>query len=108
MAVRTPGDELRDLKRDEVVHKLFDDKIVGDADVCGGEAEFGEHQVDAVHPEGEFVLELGEVGLLEGGSVADDEGALALVNILQRGEAADAPPSPRMQIRGGQLRQTSE
>jgi len=89
---------------------LFDDEIVDGDEAGSGEAEFGEHQVDAVHPEGEFVLEFGEVGLLEGWSVADDEGAAARlrVRVLERGEATDALAPPRMQVRGGNLRQAAK
>ena len=102
-----PGDELGNFEGGEVAGGLFDDEVVDDAQVGGGEAEFGEHQVDAVHPEGELVLEFGEVGVFEGGAVADDEGALAFVRVLERGEATDASAPPRVQIRGGELRQAA-
>ena len=87
---------------------LFDDEIVDVDEAGGGETEFGEHQVDAVHPEGEFVPQFGEVGVLEGRAVADDEGALACVLVLERGEATDALAPPRMEVGGGNLRQAAE
>ena len=108
VAMRTPGDEFWNREGADVAHELLDDEIVRHAEVGGGESPFGESEIDSVHAEGDLVLQFARVGPLQAGTVADDEGALALVNILQRGEAADAPPSPRMQIRGGQLRQTSE
>jgi len=75
---------------------LFDDEVVDGDEAGGAEAQFGEHQVDAIEAEGEFVFEFGEVGLLEGGSVADDKGALAFVCVLERGEATDALAPPRV------------
>lgn len=104
VTMRTPRNVLRNLEGGQFGGALFDDEIVDGDEAGGGEAEFGEHQVDAVHPEGEFVLELGEVGLLEGGSVADDEGALTFVRVLERGDATDALTSPRMQVGGRELR----
>jgi len=95
------------LKIGDLLRALLDDEVVDGDEAGSGEAEFGEHQVDAVQPEGEFVFELGEVGLLEGRAVADDEGALTLVRVLERGEATDALASPRMQIRGRELRQAA-
>ena len=103
MTMRTPGDELRNLKREKITHKLFDDEVVGDADVRGGEAEFWKGKVDAVHAKGDLILELAEIGLLQRGSVANDEGTLAFVNIFQRGETFNAFAPPRVKIRGRQL-----
>ena len=50
----------------------------------------GKSQVEAVHPEGEFTFQAGEIGLLEAGTVADDEAALAAVLIFERRQLADA------------------
>lgn len=107
MPMRTPRQKLRDFKRRHLLRALFDDEVVDGDEAGGSEAEFGEHQVDAVHPEGEFILELGEVCLLEGGSVTDDEGALAFMRVLERGEATDTLASPRMQVRGRELRDSA-
>ena len=108
MPMRTPGKKLRNFEGGHFGGALFDDEVVDGDEAGGGEAEFGEHQVDAVHPEGEFVLEFGEVGLLEGGSVADDEGALTFVRVFECGEATDALAPPRMQVRGRQLRDAAK
>lgn len=102
-----PGEEFGQVEGGHFGGALFDDEVVDGDEAGGAEAEFGEHQVNAVHPEGEFVLEFGEVGLLEGGTVADDEGTLAFVCVLERGEATDALASPRMQVCGGELRQAA-
>ncbi|MBL0344254.1 hypothetical protein [Candidatus Villigracilis affinis] len=37
------------------IAELLDDEVVDGAKVGGGESEFGEQQIDAIHPEGEFV-----------------------------------------------------
>ena len=100
----TPGEEFGEVEGGHFGGALFDDEVVDGDEAGGGEAEFREHQVDAVHPEGEFVFEFGEVGLLEGRTVADDEGALTFVRVLERGEATDAFASPRMEIGGRELR----
>lgn len=106
--MRTPRNIFWNLQGGHFGGTLFDDEVVDGDEAGGGEAEFGEHQVDAVHPEGEFVLEFGEVGLLEGGSVADDEGALAFVCVLERGETTDALAPPRVQVGGRHLRQAAK
>ena len=108
MTAGAPGEEFGEVEGGEVAGGLFDDEIVDDAQVGGGEAEFGEYQIDAIHPEGEFVPQFGEVGVLEGRAIADDEGTLARVRVLERGEATDALAPPRMEVGGGNLRQAAE
>ena len=49
MTTRAPSDELRNLQREKVVDELFDDKIVGDANVRCGKAEFRKGKVKAIH-----------------------------------------------------------
>ena len=87
---------------------MLDDEVVCDAEVGGGESPLGEVEIDTVHAEGDLVLQLARVGLLQAGTVADDEGAFAFVHILQRGEAANALLPPRVKIRGGKFRNTPQ
>ena len=101
--MRAPGDELRNLQGEEVVDELFNDKIIGDADVRGCETKFGKGKVEAVHAKGNLILELAEIGLLQRWSIANDEGTFAFVNIFQRGETVDAFAPPWVKIRGRQL-----
>ncbi len=101
--MRTPGDELRNLQSEEVAHKLFDDEVVRNADVRGGEAKLWKGKVEAVHAKGNLILELAEIGLLQRWSVTNDEGTFAFVNIFQRGKAFDAFTPPRVKICGRQL-----
>ena len=108
MPMRAPRNILWNFEGGHFSGALFDDEIVDGDEAGGGEAEFGEHQVDAIHPEGEFVFEFGEVGLLEGGAITDDEGALAFMCVLERGETTDALAPPRMQVRGRQLRDAAK
>ena len=42
------------------------------------------------------------------GTVGDDKGAFAFVNILERGKAANTLPPPGMQIGGRQLRKAAD
>lgn len=109
MPMRAPCQEFRNLKIGDLLRALFDDEVVDGDEAGGGETEFGEHQIDAVHSEGEFVFKFGEVGLLEGGTITNDEGALTRlrVRVLERGEATDALAPPRMQVRGRELRQAT-
>ena len=106
--MRTPCEEFRHGQREDIIAELLDDEVVDGAKVGGVESEFGEQQIDAIHPEGEFVLQLGEVSLFQAGAVADDEGTPAFMNILERSKAANAFASPRMKIRIGQLRNTAD
>ena len=110
MPMRTPREKLWNFEGGHFLRALFDDEVVNGDEAGGAEAKFGEQQVDAVEAEGEFVFEFGEVGLLEGGAVADDEGATARlrVPVLERGEATDALAPPRMQVGGGHLRQAAK
>ena len=88
--------------------KLPDDEVVDRTEIGRLKSHFGEHHIDAVHAEGDFVFEPGEVGLFETGTIADDEGAFPFMNILQLRKAADAFPAPGMKIGGGQLRHTAD
>lgn len=106
--MRTPGNEFGNRQRVDVIHELLDDEIVRHTEVGGCESPFGKSEIDSVHAEGDLIFQFARVGALEAWTVADDECAFALVNILQRSEAADALPSPRVKVRGGQLRQTAE
>ena len=106
--MRPPGDEFGDWEGRDIVHELFDDEVVCDAEVGSGESPLGESEINSVHAEGDLVLQLARVGLLQAGTVADDERALAFVNVLQCREAANALPPPRVKKRRGQLRQTPQ
>lgn len=108
VAMGTPGDEFWNWKGGDVGHELLDDEVVCDAEVGCCEAPFREREINSVHAEGDLVLQFARVGLLQTGAIPDDEGTFAFVNILQRGEATNALPPPRMKIRGGQFRQASE
>ena len=108
MSVRTPGDEFWNRERVDVVHKLFDDEIVRHAEVGRCESPLGKGEVNSIHAEGDLVLQFACVRPLEAGTVADNEGAFAFVNILQRREPTNTLPPPGVQIRRGQLRQTAE
>ena len=108
MTARAPGKELRQGKRSQVAGSLLDDQIVDDGQVRCREAQLGEHQVDAVHPECELILEPAHVGLLEAGTVGDHKGAFAFVNVLERGKATDTLCSPGVQIGARQLRNPTD
>ena len=105
MAARAPGDEFWQGKSRQVAGALFDDQIVDHDQIRSGEAQLGKHQIDTVHPKGELVPELAHIRLFEAGTIGDHKGTLAFVNILERGEPADALPPPGMQIRGRELRE---
>ena len=49
-------------------------------------------------PNVNLVLKLAHIRLLEAGSIGDDKGAFPFVNILERGETANALPPPGMKI----------
>ena len=108
MAMRAPGEEFGEVESGHFRGALLDDEVVDGSEVGGGKAQFGEHQIDTVHPEGEFVFELGQVSLLEAGAVADDETALALMDvpIFIHPPAALTPPG--MQVGIGHLRQAAD
>src|SRR3972149_11193665 len=90
----TPGEEFGDVEAGEIGGGLLDDQVVDHAQVGGGKAQLGEHEIDAIHPEGELILKFFEISVLETWPVADNEGAFAFMNILQRGQATGALPSP--------------
>ena len=108
VTMRTPCKKFRHGQREDIVAELLNDQVVDGTKIRGVESELGEQQINAIHTEGEFVLQFGEVGLFQAGTVANDEGALAFVNILERGQAADAFAPPRMQVRVGQLRDAAD
>lgn len=96
MTMGVPCDEFRDCERGDVVHELFDDEVVCYAEVGCCESPFGECEINSVHAEGNLILQFTRISLLQAGTVADDEGALAIVNILQRAEATNTLPPPRV------------
>lgn len=106
--MRTPGDEFWDGQRGYVVYELFDNEVIRHAEVGCGESPLRKREIDTIHAEGDLVLQLAHVGLLQAGTVADDEGAFAFVNILQRSKSTNALPPPGVKKRGGQLRDSSE
>src|SRR5512134_3861884 len=103
MALRAPGDELRNRKRVDILHELLDDEVIGDAEVRSVEAKFREGQIKTVHAERDLVPQLTEIGLLEAWAIPNNEGPFAFVNIFQFGQTPDALAPPGMQIRGRQL-----
>ncbi len=82
------------LQRDHFRGALFDDQVVDRNQAGGLETQFREHQVDAVEPEGEFILQLRQVGVFQAGTIPDDESPFASMGILQRRQPADALPPP--------------
>jgi len=104
MPMRTPGDELRYSERVNVIHKLFDDQVICDAEIRSCESQFRKCKIKTVHAKCDLVAQLAEIGLLEAGTVSNDEGAFPFVNILQLSETPDALAPPGMEIRGRQLR----
>lgn len=106
MTMGTPCDEFGNWEGGDIVHELLDDEVVRDAEVGRCESPLGEGEINSVHAEGDLVLQLARVGLLQARTIADDEGALPFVDILQRGEAANALPPPGVEICGGKLRNT--
>ena len=108
MTTRAPSDELRNLQREKVVDELFDDKIVGDANVRCGKAEFGKGKVKAIHAECDLVFKFAEIGLFQRRAIANNERAFAFVNVFQRSKALDAIAPPRVEVYGGQFRNAAK
>ena len=108
MTMGAPGEEFGEVEGGHFGGALLDDEVVDGDETGGGKTELGEHQVDTVQSEGEFVFEFGEVSLLEGGTVADDESALTFARVLERGEATNALTPPWMEVGGRELRDTAK
>lgn len=96
--MRTPGDELWKRECVDVIHKLFDNQVICDAKIAGRESQFGECQVEAIHTKRDLIAQLAEIRLLQAGTIANDEGALAFVNIFHFTESPNALAPPRMAI----------
>ena len=107
MTMRTPRDEFWQCERVDVIHELFNDQVIGDAQIGGSESQIRKSQIKAVHAERDLVFQPAEIGLLQAGAIPDDERAFALVNILQSGKTPEALAPPWMQIRNRQLRNPS-
>jgi len=96
--MRTPRDEFRNRERVNIVHELFDDQVIRDAEIGGREAQFRKRKIKAVHTKRDLVPQLAEISLFEAGTIPDNESASTFMNILPRGKAPDALPPPAMQI----------
>ena len=81
--MRTPRQKPGYVELSKIVNGLLNDKVVDHRQKGGGKAKLGKHQVNAIHTEREFIPEFAQVRLFEAGPVGNDEGAFALVNILQ-------------------------
>src|SRR3972149_6759953 len=88
--------------------ELLDDQVVGGAIICRMKTKFREEQVNPIHPEGEFVPQVCQIHLTQRGTIADDEGAFALVNILEPVEAPNAFAPPRMKVSSRKLRNSAK
>ena len=82
MTVRPPGDKFGNGERVDVIHELFNDKIIRYAKIRGTESPVWERKIDTVHAEGDLILQLAEIGLLQAGTIPHYKGAFPLVNIL--------------------------
>src|SRR6185436_8307942 len=98
MMMRTPRDEFWNRERVDIIHKLFDDQVIRDAEIGGRESQFRKRKIKTIHTERDLVPQLAEISLFEAGTIPNNESASTFMNILPRGKAPDALPPPRMQI----------
>lgn len=103
--MRTPCQKRWHGKREDVFGELFDDKVIDGTEISGGKTKLRKEHIKTIHAKCEFIFQFSEIGLFEAGAIANDEGAFAFVNILERGKTVYAFTPPRMQIRSRQLRQ---
>src|SRR6266498_6067826 len=108
MTMRAPGNELRKRQRIDIIYKLLNNQIIRDAEIRGGKSQFGEGKIKTVHAKCDFVSQFTEIHLFEAGTIANNEGAFAFVNILPFGEALDTLTSPGMKIGTWEFRDTPE
>src|SRR6266498_4022276 len=108
MTTRAPGNELRKRQRIDIVYKLLNNQVIREAEIRGGKSQFGEGKIKTVHAKCDFVSQFTEIRLLEAGTIADNESAFALMNILPFGETLDTLTSPGMKIGTGKFRDTPE
>lgn len=106
--MRPPCEKLWHGLGKDLLLELFDDQIINRDKIRGVKSEFGEEQIDPVHPERTFVSQLGEIRLAKGGSIPDDEGTLAFMNILNGPESAHALAPPGVEIGSRQFRKASK
>src|SRR6185503_4989481 len=105
MTARAPCKELWQREGCKLTGGLLDHKIVDNGQIGCRKAQPGEHQVNTVHPKGQFVPELAHISELKAGSVGNDERPLAFVNIFEYGQAANTLASPGMEISSRQFRE---
>jgi hypothetical protein len=93
-----PGNKLGNREGGDFLRTLLDDQVVDRSEVGGGEAQFGEQQINAIHPKGEFALEFRQVSLLQTRAITDDETTLPFMKIVILAHSSAALSSPGMQI----------
>src|ERR1051325_2945464 len=103
MAMRTPGNEFWQRQSVDIVYKLLHDQIIRDAKVCGGKSQFRKGKIKTVHAKRDLVAQFTEIRLLQTGTIADDEGTPAFMDIFKFSEALDALTSPGMKICTGKF-----
>ncbi len=99
--MRAPREEAGHVEGKKVIDALLNDEIVDRGKEGGLKPPFFKGEVDAVHPEGVFVFEFGNICISQAGTIANDEATLTFIFIFERGEGIHALPSPRMQIGRG-------
>ena len=92
----TPCQKLGHRQSKDLVRELLDHQIVDGNKIGCRETELGEKQIDSIHSKRKFILELGKIGLTERGPVANDEGAVAFMNIFKFPKPANTFAPPRM------------
>ena len=108
MAMRAPCNKFWKRERVDIVHELFNDKVVRDAKIRSRKSKFRECQVKTVHAKSNFITQLAEIGLLQARTIANDKGTFAFVNVLHLSEALDTLTPPGMQICIGQFRDATK
>jgi hypothetical protein len=104
MTTGTPADEFGQCERVDVIHKLFNDQVIGDTQIGGSESYIRKGKIKAVHAKRDLVFQFAKIGLFEAGTITNDESAFAFVDVLPSGKTPEALAPPRMEIRGWQLR----
>ncbi len=57
----------------DITGALFDDQVIDRDKIRGGKSQFGKHQVNAVQAKGDLLFEQAQIGLLQAGTIPDDE-----------------------------------